>query len=52
LSFIPVGCAKEVSDLINHPVVSLFASGMDSTGADMIDKSIKGNFFATTNREW
>ncbi len=52
LSFIPMGCVKEVSDLINHPVVSLFGSGMDNTGANMIDKSIKGIFFATTSREW
>jgi hypothetical protein len=47
-----MGCVKEVSDLINHPVVSLFGSGMDNTGANMIDKSIKGIFFATTSREW
>jgi hypothetical protein len=52
LRFYFVGGAKEVSNLINRPVVSLFGSGMGSTGADMIAKNINSKLFATTSREW
>ena len=45
-------CAKEVSDLISHPVVSFFGSGtVGNTGANMISKSVKNKNFANTNRE-
>ena len=48
LRFYFVGGAKEVSNLINRPVVSLFGSGMGSTGANMIAKSINSKVFAIT----
>jgi hypothetical protein len=48
LRFYFVGGAKEVSNLINRPVVSLFGSGMGSTGADMITKHIAHRLSATT----
>ncbi len=32
--------------------MSLFGSGMGSTGANMIAKNITGKLFATTSREW
>ncbi len=51
LRFYFVGGTKEVSNLINHTVVSLFGSGMGSTGANMITKSINSKLFATTIRE-
>ena len=52
LRFYCVGCAKEVSNLINHPVVNLFGSGMVSTGSNMVTKSVYGELFAATSREW
>ena len=52
LRFYFVGYVKEVSNLIHHQVVSLFGSGMGSTGVNMVVKSVYGELFATTNREW
>ncbi len=46
-----VGCAKEVSNLINHPVMNLFGSRVIGTGANMIAESVDGNFFANTGRK-
>ena len=51
LRFYFVGCAKEVRNLINQPVVILVGSGMGSTGANMVDKRVYHELFAT-NREW
>ncbi len=51
LFFYFVGCSKEVSKLINHPVVSLFDTRVGGTGANMIAKSINSKLFATTSRE-
>ena len=51
LSFNLVRCAKEVSNLINHPVVSLFGSRVTGTGANVVAKSFYGELFATTGRE-
>ena len=44
-------CAKQVSELLNCPIVSLFGSGMDSTGVNVIVKHIQNRLFATTRRE-
>jgi hypothetical protein len=52
LCFYFVGGAKEASNLINHPVVNLFGSGIGSTGVNMIVKIINNKLFATTSREW
>ena len=52
LRFYFVGCAKEVSSLINRPVVSLFGTRVGGTGTNMIAKSINSKLFATTSREW
>ena len=41
LSLYPMCCTKEVSNLINHLVVSLFGCGKDSTGSNMITKQKK-----------
>ncbi len=46
-----VGCAKEVSKLINRPVVSLFGTRVSGTGANMIAESVNDKLFATTSRE-
>ncbi len=51
LRFYFVGCAKEVSNLINHPVVSLFGSRVSGIGANVVVKSVYGELFATTGRE-
>ena len=51
LRFYFVGCAKEVSNLINRPVVSLFGSRVRGTGANVVTKSVYGELFATTGRE-
>ncbi len=51
LRFYFVGCAKEVSNLINRPVVSLFGSRVSGTGCNMIAESVDGELFATTGRE-
>ena len=47
-----VGCAKEVSNLIDRPVVSLFGTRVGGTGANMVAWSVYGELFATTSREW
>jgi hypothetical protein len=36
LRFYFVGCAKEASNLINHPVVSLFGTRVGGTSANMV----------------
>ena len=51
LRFYFVGCAKEVSNLINHPVVRLFGSRVISTGCHMVTESVDWELFATTGRE-
>ena len=51
LRFYFVGCAKEVSKLINRPVVSLFGTRVSGTGANMIAESVNDKLFATTSRE-
>jgi hypothetical protein len=51
LRFYLVGCAKEVSRLINRPVVSLFGTRVSGTGANMITESVNDKLFATTSRE-
>ena len=38
LRFYFVGCAKEVSNLINRPVVSLFGSRVSGAGANVVAK--------------
>ena len=47
----PVGCPKEVRQLLNRPVVSLFGSRVSSTGCHMVAKSVNVEPFATTGRE-
>ena len=51
LRFYFVGCTKEVSNLINHPVVSLFGSRVNGTGVDVVVKRVYGELFETTGRE-
>jgi hypothetical protein len=51
LCFYFVGCAKEVSKLINRPVVSLFGTRVSGTGANMITESVNDKLFATTSGE-
>ncbi len=51
LRFYFVGCTKEVSNLINRPVVSLFGSRVSGTGANVVAKSVYGELFATTDRK-
>jgi hypothetical protein len=46
-----VGCAKQVSKLLNCPVMGLLGSRMGGTGAHMFRKSIKMKLLATTSRE-
>jgi hypothetical protein len=41
-----VGCAKEISKLINCPSMSLLGTQVGGTGADVITQSIKSDFFA------
>jgi hypothetical protein len=43
-----VGCVKEVTKLINHPVVSLFDTRVRGTGANMITQSVNDNLFEPT----
>ena len=43
--------AKEVSNLINHPVVSLFGSRVRGTGLHMVVERVDGELFETTDRE-
>jgi hypothetical protein len=40
MSFKLVCCVKEVSDLINHPVVSLLDTRVGSTSAEMVTKRV------------
>ena len=42
--------AKEVSDLINRPVVSLLGTRVGGTSAEVVPKSIYLELFATTPR--
>ena len=51
LCFYFVGCAKEVSNLINRPIVSLFGSRVSGTGANMITEGVDDKLFVTTSRE-
>ena len=51
LHFYFVGCAKEVSNLINLPVVSLFGSRVIGKGSNVVTTSVFGELFATTGRE-
>ena len=46
LCFYFVGCVKEVSNLSNLPVVSLFGSRVSGTGANVVVKSVYGELFA------
>ena len=45
-------CAKQVNELLDCPIVSLFGPGMGSTGANMVAKYIQSRTFATSSREW
>ncbi len=51
LWFYSVGCVKEVINLINHPVVSLFGSRVSGAGASVVVKRVYGELFATKDRE-
>ena len=50
LSFYCVGCVKEVRNLINLPVVSLFGTRVGGTGGNMVVKRVYGELFGTTSR--
>ena len=52
LRFYFVGCTKEVTNVINRRVVSLFGTQVGGTGANMVAMSIYGELFATTSGEW
>jgi hypothetical protein len=39
-------------NLFDCPIVSLFGSGMGSTGPNMIVKSVNSKLCETTSREW
>jgi hypothetical protein len=49
LCFNFVCCAEKVSDLINHPVVSLLGTRVGGTSAEVVNKSIELEHFATTS---
>jgi hypothetical protein len=51
LCFHFVCCVEKVSDLINHPVVSLLNTRVVGTSAEVVTKIIELELFATTNRE-
>ena len=51
LHFYFVGCAKEVSNLINLPVMILFGSRVRSTSVNVVVKRVYGELFETTGRE-
>ena len=51
LCFHFVGCAKEVSKLINLPVVILFGTRVSGTCVNMITQIVNHKLFATTSRE-
>jgi hypothetical protein len=46
-----VRCAKEVSDLISCPVVSLLGTRLGGTSAEVVTKSVYLKLLATTSRE-
>ena len=45
-------CAKEVSDLICHPVVILLGTRVRGTITEVVTKIIYLELLATTRREW
>ncbi len=45
LRFYFVGCEKEVSNLINRPVLSFFGSRVSGTGAYVVVKRVYGELF-------
>ncbi len=52
LSFYFVGCAKEVSNLINCPVVILFGSRVSGTGWHMVTESVEVCRFSASMTIW
>jgi hypothetical protein len=50
-SFCLMGCAKDVSNLVNHPIVSLLGTRVGSTRAKVIPKQVYLKLPATTTRE-
>ena len=46
-----MGCAKEVSNLINRPVVSLLGTRVGGTSTKMVPQRIQLELLATTSRE-
>jgi hypothetical protein len=44
-------CAKKVSKLINHPVVSLFGTRVSCTGTEMITQCVYPKLPTTTNHK-
>jgi hypothetical protein len=46
-----VGCVKEVSNLINHPVVNLLDTRVGGTRTEVVPKRIDLKLPATANRE-
>jgi hypothetical protein len=46
-----VGCAKEVSNLINRPVVSLLGTRLGGTSAEVVPQWINLKLLSTTSRE-
>jgi hypothetical protein len=44
------GCVKQISDLLNHPIMVLLGTRMSSARVDMITKVIKGKLFVSTCR--
>ena len=51
LRFHFVGCAKEVSNLINRPVLSLLGTRVGGTSAEVVPQSIDLKLPATSSRE-
>ena len=51
LRFHFVGCAKEVSNLTNRPVVSLLGTRVGGTSAEVVPKRIDLKLPATASRE-
>ena len=51
LRFHFVGCAKEVSNLINHPVVSLLDTRVRGTSAEVVPQWIDLKLPSTASRE-
>ena len=52
LRFHFVCCAKEVSDLISRPVVSLLGTRVGGTSGEVVTKRIYLELLATTTGEW